>query len=104
MNQDSSMVDRPPHYTAGKIECIDALESATIGLIGIDAVCTAAAIKYLWRWKSKGGTEDLEKARWYINRLLNSVMIALPLHGETSEPARSSTLRASKTQANGDTA
>lgn len=67
---DWDMVNHPPHYTAGKVECIDALEAATVGLTGIDAVCTAAAIKYLWRWKQKGGTEDLKKARWYINRLL----------------------------------
>lgn len=63
-------VNHPSHYTAGKVECIDALEAATTGLTGIEAVCTANAIKYLWRWKFKGGQEDLRKARWYINRLL----------------------------------
>lgn len=63
-------VNHPAHYTAGKVECIDALEAATTNLTGIEAVCTAAAIKYLWRWKAKGGHEDLRKARWYINRLL----------------------------------
>jgi hypothetical protein len=63
-------VNHPAHYTAGKVECIDALEAATTGLQGIEAVCTANAIKYLWRWKQKGGGEDLKKARWYINRLL----------------------------------
>jgi hypothetical protein len=67
---EADMVNHPPHYTAGKVECIDALEAATTGLNGIDAVCTAAAIKYLWRWKFKGGHEDLKKARWYINRLV----------------------------------
>lgn len=62
-------VNHPPHYTAGKVECIDALEAATIGLQGIEAVCTANAIKYLWRWKYKNGVEDLAKAKWYINKL-----------------------------------
>lgn len=62
-------VNHPPHYTAGKVECIDALESATYGLQGIEAVCTANAIKYLWRWKHKNGAEDLAKAKWYINKL-----------------------------------
>jgi hypothetical protein len=62
-------VNRPAHYTAGKVECIDALESATIGLQGIEAVCTANAIKYLWRWKFKNGVEDLQKTEWYINKL-----------------------------------
>lgn len=66
----SDMVNHPSHYTSGKIECIDALESATEGLTGIEAVCTANAIKYLWRWKRKNGTEDLKKAKWYIDKLI----------------------------------
>lgn len=63
-------VNHPSHYTSGTVECIDAIESATAGLHGIEAVCTANALKYLWRWKQKNGVEDLRKARWYINRLL----------------------------------
>lgn len=66
----TDLVNNPPHYTAGKVECIDALEAATQGLEGIEAVCTANAIKYLWRWKRKNGAEDLKKARWYIDRLI----------------------------------
>lgn len=64
------VVNHPAHYTAGKVECIDALEAATEGLEGIEAVCTANAIKYLWRWKRKGGNEDLQKAKWYIDHIL----------------------------------
>ena len=63
-------VNHPEHYKAGKVECIDALEAATSGLTGIEAVCTANAIKYLWRWKLKNGAEDLKKAKWYIDRLI----------------------------------
>lgn len=63
-------VNHPPHYNAGGIECIDALEAATSGLQGVEAFCTANAIKYLWRWKLKNGEEDLQKAVWYINRLI----------------------------------
>lgn len=63
-------MNHPPHYNAGGIECIDALEAATSGLQGIEAFCTANAIKYLWRWKLKNGEEDLQKAVWYINRLI----------------------------------
>lgn len=66
----NDMVNHPQHYTSGGIECIDALKSATVGLEGIEAVCTANAIKYLWRWKHKNGTEDLKKSIWYIERLL----------------------------------
>lgn len=60
----------PQHYTSGKVECIEALESATQNLTGIEAVCTANVIKYLWRWKQKNGVEDLNKARWYLDRLI----------------------------------
>jgi hypothetical protein len=60
----------PNHYKQGSVECIDALEAATLNLKGIEAVCTGNAIKYLWRWKEKNGKEDLNKAIWYINRLL----------------------------------
>lgn len=70
LNAAADMVNHPPHYADGKVECIDALEAATQGLAGLDAVCTANAIKYLWRWKKKNGHEDLRKARWYINKLL----------------------------------
>lgn len=66
----SDAVNHPPHYTQGGVECIDALQAATINLSGIEAVCTANAIKYLWRWKQKNGKQDLEKARWYIEKLI----------------------------------
>ena len=62
----------PNHYRQGKIECIDALEAATTNLMGLDAVCTANAIKYLWRWQEKGGVEDLKKSIWYINKLIDN--------------------------------
>mgnify|MGYP000375239109 FL=1 len=71
----ADMVNHPSHYTQGGIECIDALEAATINLKGIEAVCTANAIKYLWRWKEKGGIEDLEKSKWYIDRLIKKITV-----------------------------
>jgi len=66
----SDNVNHPSHYTGGSIECIEAIEEATKELCGIEAVCTANAIKYLWRWKRKNGLEDLKKAVWYINRII----------------------------------
>lgn len=65
-------VNHPSHYTAGKVECIDAIEAATVGLTGGAAYCTGNAIKYLWSWSRKGGVEDLQKARWYIDRLIET--------------------------------
>ena len=66
----SDNVDHPKHYTKGSIECIDAIESATADLRGIEAVCTAQVLKYIWRWKWKNGVEDLKKARWYLDKLI----------------------------------
>jgi hypothetical protein len=66
-------VNHPSHYTAGAVECIDAIEAATIGLTGGKAYATGAAIKYLWRWSMKNGVEDLRKASWYIDRLIGEV-------------------------------
>jgi hypothetical protein len=63
-------VNHPSHYTQGAIECIDAIKEATKGLFGIEAVCTANIIKYVWRWKFKNGVEDLRKADWYLQRLI----------------------------------
>lgn len=63
-------VNHPNHYTQGKVECIDALESATIGKSGIEAVCVANVIKYLWRYEEKNGIEDVKKAQFYLNRLI----------------------------------
>ena len=67
------MVNHPSHYTQGGIECIDALKAATVSKTGIEAVCTANAIKYLWRYEEKNGIEDVKKARWYIDRLIKEL-------------------------------
>ena len=68
---DLDTVNHPKHYTQGKIECIDAIESAVSELSGLDAVCTANVIKYVWRWKHKNGSQDLRKAQWYLNKLID---------------------------------
>ena len=69
----SDMVNHPQHYTQGGIECIDALKAATVGKRGIEAVCVANVIKYLWRYEEKNGIEDVCKAKWYIERLLKEL-------------------------------
>lgn len=69
----TDMVNHPSHYTQGGIECIDALKAATVSKTGIEAVCTANAIKYLWRYEEKNGIEDVKKARWYIDRLIEEL-------------------------------
>jgi hypothetical protein len=69
----NDMVEHPAHYTSGGVECIDAIDSAVNGLNGAEAVYTAQVLKYIWRWKKKNGVEDLRKAQWYLNRLINKL-------------------------------
>ena len=73
LNIEPDMVSHPKHYTQGGIECIDALKAATVGKRGIEAVCVANVIKYLWRYEEKNGIEDVRKAKWYIERLLKEL-------------------------------
>ena len=73
LNIEPDMVSHPKHYTQGDIECIDALKAATVGKRGIEAVCVANVIKYLWRYEEKNGIEDVRKAKWYIERLLKEL-------------------------------
>lgn len=62
-------VNRPAHYTSGGIECIDAMQAA-FGAEAVKDFCLCKAFKYLWRHRNKNGVEDLKKARWYLNRLI----------------------------------
>ena len=64
------LVNHPPHYTQGEVECIDAIRSA-LGINGFHAYCKGQVMKYLWRADHKGNrTEDLRKAQWYTERML----------------------------------
>lgn len=69
----SNNVNHPSHYCQGGIECIDAIKAATVGKTGIEAVCVANAIKYLWRYENKNGLEDCKKAAWFVNRLIQEL-------------------------------
>lgn len=73
IGQDIDAVNHPSHYTKGRIECIDAIDSATTGKSGIEAVCVANIIKYLYRYEEKNGLEDVKKAKWYINKLISEL-------------------------------
>jgi hypothetical protein len=64
-------VSHPSHYNKGDIECIDAIASAITNLEGEEAFYTGNVIKYMWRWKEKNGIEDLEKAKFYIDLLVD---------------------------------
>ena len=70
----SDPVNHPHHYTAGSIECIDAIQAALTPeqFIGY---CRGNAIKYIWRTDRKGGIQDLQKAIWYLNRAIYNLSI-----------------------------
>lgn len=71
MNSEPDNVNHPAHYMSHTgLETIDVIEAFTSDLTGMDAVCTANVIKYICRWKHKNGVEDLKKAQWYLNRLI----------------------------------
>lgn len=68
------MVAHPPHYISETgLEAIDVIEAFTFDLKGIEAVDTGNVLKYICRWKNKNGVQDLEKARWYLNHLIDHV-------------------------------
>ena len=65
----SDLVNHPPHYTDGSIECIDAIE-AQLTPEEYRGYLKGNIAKYAWRERHKGGTESLRKARFYLNRLI----------------------------------
>ena len=71
MAEKEDMVNSPRHYNESGIECIDALE-AMLGS-GFKSYLQGNIAKYLWRYKYKNGLEDLQKAQWYLNKLIGVV-------------------------------
>jgi hypothetical protein len=70
-------VNHPKHYTDSDakcsscnhtIECIDITRHLNFNI--------GNAIKYLWRYQSKNGVEDLQKAIWYINNEIDKLWSA----------------------------
>lgn len=65
------MVSHPDHYQSKTgLEVIDVIEAFTHDLTGIEATDTGNVIKYICRWKQKNGIQDLKKAAWYLQHLI----------------------------------
>ena len=64
MNADKKQVGGT-HYTTKKIQPWEVIEKNQMGFFD------GNALKYLMRWKDKGGTEDLKKAVHYIEKLID---------------------------------
>ena len=68
-NAKKDMVDHPPHYNEGGLECIDYIKQQ----LGdqFPSYLEGSIIKYVHRHKYKDANiQDLEKARWYLNKLI----------------------------------
>ena len=73
LNPKSDNVKHPNHYNQdGEIECIDAIR-ATLGSDGFMDYCKGNCMKYLWRYKYKSGIEDLEKAKVYLEWMIETL-------------------------------
>ena len=71
----SDKVNSPAHYTRGTQEAIDIIEDAIQDAPEVKAgMLQAQALKYLLRlWLKDDPKQDAEKARWYLNRLIDSL-------------------------------
>ena len=65
------MVNNPPHYNKSGIETIDAIKAMTD--TGYEYYLQGNIMKYLWRYRYKNGVEDLKKAQWYLNELIEEL-------------------------------
>ena len=70
-SSDMDLVNQPPHYRQGEIECIDAIEAA-LTPEEFRGYCKGNAFKYLWRERHKG-EDSLAKGAWYLARLLGTL-------------------------------
>lgn len=66
----SSKVNHPDHYNQNGMEVWDVIKAFTSNLSGAEAFYAGNAIKYILRWDKKNGIEDLEKAKVYIDKII----------------------------------
>ena len=67
------VVNSPSHYKSGGIEAIEGIE-ASMEPEAYAGYLKGSVMKYLWRYEKKGKPiEDLKKARWFLDRLIQKV-------------------------------
>jgi hypothetical protein len=73
-DDEQDAVAKPYHYNTGNIECIEAIEES-MSEFAFKGYLKGNCMKYLWRYDYKGKpVEDLQKAQWYLARLLGEVV------------------------------
>ena len=78
-------VNSPAHYNLNHkgIECIAAME-AMLSVEEFIGYLRGNIFKYLWRYKYKNGKEDIDKAKWYLDKL-NEVLRYNPSYYKQGE-------------------
>lgn len=67
------VVNSPSHYKSGGIEAIEGIE-ASMEPEAFAGYLKGNIMKYMWRYERKGKpVEDLKKARWYLDRLIQKI-------------------------------
>ena len=78
----------PNYYKRGKFETIDVILDVTQHLDGDEAYLIGNVIKYVSRYDEKNGIEDLEKAKWYLNKLIKLLKEKGKLNNNSDLPTR----------------
>lgn len=72
MTKKTDNINQPPHYNTGDIECIQAIQSS-MTTRQFQGYLKGNVMKYIWRYEYKSKVvEDLKKANWYLERLINT--------------------------------
>lgn len=69
INENKDVINAPSHYTSGGIETIDYMK-AKMSDEQYKGYLLGNVIKYTSRFQIKNGLQDLEKAQWYLDRLV----------------------------------
>ena len=67
----ADMVNAPAHYASGDIETIDYIRDC-LSKDEMRGYCWANVIKYTSRWTRKDGIQDLNKAKVYIDWMIEN--------------------------------
>ena len=85
MTIDELIVNSPPHYKQGDVECIEAIKAATGA--GYQGYLQGNIMKYIWRYRAKGqAINDLKKAEWYLKELIVDEYAQQAKKAEEEEP------------------
>lgn len=83
-SQKQDRVNHPSHYTFGEIEVIDYIRDK-LTPEQFQGYCEGNVLKYVSRWEHKGGLEDLQKARVYLDWMIESVEKASGIYSKVPQ-------------------